>query len=262
MVVVPDLAETLWISSPKGPIVIEAGIGAALRLDLRRILGKLPRQHRRAVHDGDDRIDRAGLADLGPLEGLNQRLRQGQTTGLDQDMVDAIAPLAREGKVELGIVGDGPEMPALVAQVEREGISGSVEFTGWLKHDELPRRLVNYHVFGFPSVKEFGGAVVLESMSLGLVPVVVDYGGPGELVSPTTGFAVPIGTRNEIVSRFRDVFERLIANTVLTVNSSRRLWPRPCLRREPQTKRVALVAFKFKPADDAHTGVVCRQPNP
>jgi glycosyltransferase involved in cell wall biosynthesis len=103
-------------------------------------------------------------------------------------------------------------MPALRAQVQREGIARHVEFTGWLQNSKVPQRLVNSHAFGFPSVKELGGAVVLETMSLGLVPIVADYGGPGELVSPSTGFAVPMGTRAEMVSRFREVFERLIAD--------------------------------------------------
>jgi glycosyltransferase involved in cell wall biosynthesis len=49
-------------------------------------------------------------------------------------------------------------------------------------------------------------------MMLGLVPVVVDYGGPGELVTPDTGFAVPIGTRAEIIARFRAVLEGLAAD--------------------------------------------------
>jgi glycosyltransferase involved in cell wall biosynthesis len=137
-------------------------------------------------------------------------------------LLDAIAPLARDGKVQLCIIGDGPEMPALRAQVEREGISDRVEFAGWLQYEEIPRRLANAHVFGFPSVREFGGAVVLETMSLGLVPVVVDYGGPGEHVSATTGFAVPLGTRDEIVSRFRNVFERLIADPSIIAPMGRR----------------------------------------
>jgi len=127
-------------------------------------------------------------------------------------LIDAVAPLARQGKVALSIVGDGPDMPALREQVQREGISISTEFTGWVKHEELQSRLVHFHVFGFPSVREFGGAVVLEAMALGLVPVVVDYGGPRELVSPKTGFAVPIGTRDEIICRLRRVLEQLIAN--------------------------------------------------
>jgi glycosyltransferase involved in cell wall biosynthesis len=47
-------------------------------------------------------------------------------------------------------------------------------------------------------------------MALGLVPVVVDYGGPGEHVSPASGFAVPLGRRDEIVARLRAVLEALV----------------------------------------------------
>jgi glycosyltransferase involved in cell wall biosynthesis len=36
-------------------------------------------------------------------------------------------------------------------------------------------------------------------MSMGVVPVVVDYGGPGELVTPSTGMRVPLAPRQAIV---------------------------------------------------------------
>lgn len=127
-------------------------------------------------------------------------------------LVSAAAPLVREGKVVLDLIGDGAEMPNLRALVEREGIQQGVTFAGWVKHQHLKERLSQSHVFGFPSIREFGGAVVAEAMALGLVPVVVDYGGPGEIASPATGFAVPMGRREEIVARFRAVLERLVAD--------------------------------------------------
>lgn len=127
-------------------------------------------------------------------------------------LLEACAPLVREGRVAVDIIGDGPEMPALRAIVAREGIAPGVEFAGWVEHRRLHERLARSHVFGFPSVREFGGAVVLEAMMLGLVPVVMDYGGPGELVSLSTGFAVPMGTREAIVRAFREVLEGLAAD--------------------------------------------------
>ena len=47
-------------------------------------------------------------------------------------------------------------------------------------------------------------------MALGLVPIVVDYGGPGELVTPGTGVALPMGSRAEIVAALRAVLQRFV----------------------------------------------------
>lgn len=124
-------------------------------------------------------------------------------------LLEAAAPLVRDGKVAIELVGDGPELENLKAIVAREKIEAGVEFAGWVAQEKLGERLARAHVFGFPSVREFGGAVVLEAMALGLVPVVLDYGGPGELVTPRTGFSLPMGTRAEIIRRFRETLGRL-----------------------------------------------------
>ncbi len=71
------------------------------------------------------------------------------------------------------------------------------------------KRLVGAQVFAFPSIREFGGGVVLEAMALRLVPIVVNNGGPGELVSDDTGFRVPLGSRESIVMAFRTILEDL-----------------------------------------------------
>jgi glycosyltransferase involved in cell wall biosynthesis len=119
-------------------------------------------------------------------------------------LVEAAAPLVRAGTLELTIVGDGPLMGELRAMVEREGIGGGVTLTGWVEQGRVQDHLVDADVFAFPSIREFGGAVVLEAMALGVVPIVVDYGGPADLVTPSTGFSVPIASRRRIVEAFRD----------------------------------------------------------
>ncbi|HZZ84801.1 MAG TPA: glycosyltransferase family 4 protein [Anaeromyxobacteraceae bacterium] len=124
-------------------------------------------------------------------------------------LIEAAAPMVREGRMTVELLGDGPFMPALRDQVAREGVGAGVSLPGWVDHRVLKERLVRSHVFAFPSVREFGGAVVLEAMATGLVPVVVDYGGPGELVSERTGFRVPLGSRAQLVAGFRSALERL-----------------------------------------------------
>jgi glycosyltransferase involved in cell wall biosynthesis len=123
-------------------------------------------------------------------------------------LIEAAAPLVRAGKVELDLIGDGAQMETLRAIAQREQLPDTM-FAGWVKHTELKDRLSQSHVFAFPSIREFGGAVVVEAMALGLVPIVMAYGGPGELVSTDTGFALPMGSRHEIVARLRDVLARL-----------------------------------------------------
>jgi glycosyltransferase involved in cell wall biosynthesis len=49
-------------------------------------------------------------------------------------------------------------------------------------------------------------------MALGLVPIVVDYGGPAESTTADTGFLVPLGNRAEIVAGFRRRLESIVAD--------------------------------------------------
>ena len=125
-------------------------------------------------------------------------------------LIEAAAPLVKAGRLTLDIIGDGPEMERLRALRTPE-LEAGVELPGFVPHTELQARLARAHVLGFPSVREFGGAVALEAMALGVVPVVVGYAGPNELVSDATGIRVPVGPRASIVAGFRRTFEELLA---------------------------------------------------
>lgn len=116
-------------------------------------------------------------------------------------LLAAAAPLARDGRLVLDIVGDGPMMEGLREQARGLGIADAVTFHGNLPHDRVQEVLASAHLLTFPSIREFGGGVVLEAMALGVVPMVVDYAGPGELVTEATGYLVPIGTRDQIIDR-------------------------------------------------------------
>ena len=45
-------------------------------------------------------------------------------------------------------------------------------FTGWVERADALKHLAQADVFVFPSLREFGGAVVFEALGLGAVPVV------------------------------------------------------------------------------------------
>jgi glycosyltransferase involved in cell wall biosynthesis len=118
-------------------------------------------------------------------------------------LLEAAAPLIREGKLTVDIIGDGPQMSDLKALVSREKIEAGVTLAGWVEHGKLQDRLIERDLFTFPSIREFGGGVALEAMAVGVPPVVIDYGGPAELVTDRTGWLLPMGSRAQIVDRLR-----------------------------------------------------------
>jgi glycosyltransferase involved in cell wall biosynthesis len=125
-------------------------------------------------------------------------------------LLEAAAPLVRERKVTIEVIGDGPQMAELKGIVERESAGSGVTFSGWIDHGKLQDRYLEADVFAFPSIREFGGGVALEAMALGVVPIVVNYGGPAELVTENTGFLIPIGPRRQIIAHLRDLLIGLV----------------------------------------------------
>jgi glycosyltransferase involved in cell wall biosynthesis len=124
-------------------------------------------------------------------------------------LIEAAAPLVRDGKITIDVIGDGPQTAELKELVAREKVEAGVMLGGWVDHAKLQDRLVEADLFTFPSIREFGGAVALEAMAVGTVPIVVNYGGPAELVTDRTGWLVPIGSRQEIINHLRALLEDL-----------------------------------------------------
>lgn len=123
-------------------------------------------------------------------------------------LLEAVAPLIKSRRLHLDIIGDGPLMPELIAFIKAHELEEGVSLRGWLSHDELQPVMCESQLLLFPSIREFGGGVVLEAMAMGIVPVVVDYAGPGELVCNAVGFKIPLGSRELIV---KSLFETVAA---------------------------------------------------
>jgi glycosyltransferase involved in cell wall biosynthesis len=136
-------------------------------------------------------------------------------------LLQAAAPLLQAGRMTIEVIGFGPEQERLERMVADDGLGAAVSFAGKVPHHELAARLQRADVMTFPSVHEFGGAVILEGMAMGLVPVVVNYGGPGELVSPASGFLLPLGDRDSIVAALRATLEAIIADPAQLAAKSR-----------------------------------------
>ncbi len=126
-------------------------------------------------------------------------------------LIAALKPYLQSGQIRLTIAGDGPLKSALDQIVQREQIQG-VSFPGWVQHKDIPALFADHHVFGFPSIREFGGGVILEAMAMGCVPVTVKYGGVGELCTSDVGYGVPLGSRESIEKALAQIFANIITN--------------------------------------------------
>src|SRR5262249_28975338 len=91
-------------------------------------------------------------------------------------VIEAAEPLLADGRAELTIVGDGPERQALQERAARSAKPAAIRFTGQVPHEQVGAHFAAADLFVFPSIREFGGAVVLEAMAMGAVPTVVNYG--------------------------------------------------------------------------------------
>jgi len=124
----------------------------------------------------------------------------------------AAAPLLRSDLARFTVVGDGPERNRLVQVVKSLGIEKAVVFCGWLSLPEVLRRLQSADVFVFPSVRDFGGGVVFEALACGAVPVVADFGGPGDIVHPDVGYKAPLTNESDIVEQIERILTELAQN--------------------------------------------------
>ncbi len=113
---------------------------------------------------------------------------------------------------EVRIVGDGPERARLEDLTRQYGLQANVSFAGWVDQPSLAREFARSQAFAFPSLREFGGGVVLEALASGLPAIVVDYGGPGELVTPECGILLAMKPRQELVVQLRQGMEELVGD--------------------------------------------------
>jgi glycosyltransferase involved in cell wall biosynthesis len=99
------------------------------------------------------------------------------------EVVSAFATVHRQlPDARLVLVGDGELRPALVEQVDKAGLEGSVEFVGVV--DNVWPYLHDADVFALASRSETFGMVVVEAMAAGLPVVAPPVGGIPELVTP------------------------------------------------------------------------------
>lgn len=113
------------------------------------------------------------------------------------------------------IVGEGPESGRLNALVDRLALRAKVHFVPWLPQKDLWRLMRASDVFLYPSLREGGGAVVVEAMANGLPVICLDSAGPGFHIRNGWGIKIPPVDPASIVQGMAAGLGRLAADPAL-----------------------------------------------
>lgn len=169
-------------------------------------IGTLPRLDMAAKPAPGDRALR--LIYAGSLFGL-----KGMHLGLN-----ALALAQQQGvRVQLSIVGDGPQVPRLRAQAQDLGIAHRIDWIDRLPQPALFALYRNHDVLLFPSLHDSSGNVLMEALSFAMPVICLDLGGPADIVTDQCGRIVRTGALDEagVVRHLADAIAALATDAAL-----------------------------------------------
>ncbi len=126
-------------------------------------------------------------------------------------LIEAIAlvPDAR-----LRIIGDGPEREKLAAQAAAGSAGARIRFDGFRPQAEIADALSSATALVLPSMRECGGAVILEAFACRTPAIATAWGGPQDYVTPETGYLIAPSGRETFIEDFASAMRALAADPV------------------------------------------------
>jgi glycosyltransferase involved in cell wall biosynthesis len=113
-------------------------------------------------------------------------------------------------KVELHIIGAGPEEVRLHKLADSLGIQPWLRWSQWLAQKDLFDCFQNSDALVFPSLHDSGGMVVIEANSQGCPAIVLNLGGPSLSVKDGfNGFVIKAGCIGQVTSDLAMAFDKI-----------------------------------------------------
>jgi glycosyltransferase involved in cell wall biosynthesis len=127
---------------------------------------------------------------------------------------------AMQSKIRLTIVGDGSERNNLENRVKDLNLAEIVSFAGWVDRSETLDYYRKADIFCFPSIREFGGAAVIEARACGLPCIVANNRGIGEYVNEETGFNIDPMSKEYLTQELTSKIKMLVEDDKLRESMS------------------------------------------
>lgn len=110
---------------------------------------------------------------------------------------------------DLRIIGDGPERARLEAQAAAGRAASRIRFEGFRPQTEIADALAGATALVLPSMRECGGAVILEAFACRTTAIATRWGGPEDYVTPETGFLVEPSGRDAFIRGLSEAMRAL-----------------------------------------------------
>lgn len=100
-------------------------------------------------------------------------------------IIERLNALAAEGqRIELDLIGDGPERNQIAEQIKAATGILSIRMLGAVANTDLPQHLAGADIFIMPSYREGMPRALMEAMAMRLPAVATDAGGTRDIVGP------------------------------------------------------------------------------
>jgi len=124
-------------------------------------------------------------------------------------LLSAFARASKEAPMRLEIIGDGGDRAYIERMRAQLELGDRVRLVGWLVQEVAAARLAISDVLVMPSLRDCGGAVILEAMACSLPIVATAWGGPMDYVDDSCGILVPPHDDESFVAGLAEAMVRL-----------------------------------------------------
>lgn len=127
-------------------------------------------------------------------------------------LIEAVSAVRSEMKIEVRIVGEGAMKAEWKELVRQKGLESEIRLLGGQSLDQVAEHMKWCHAFVLPSVRESGGAVLLEAMASARPVAAVGYGGPAEIVDDDIGVLIPPSGPDSVIRGLIEVIRSVKSN--------------------------------------------------
>ncbi|MDB4669555.1 glycosyltransferase family 4 protein [bacterium] len=130
------------------------------------------------------------------------------------DILESLRDLRPEvfERVQVVVSGGGPLAEHYRGLIQKKDLGKAFEFVAWLSEEEMDELWGRCHAFLFTSLRETTGLALMEAMVRGVPPIVIDSGGPSEIVTEESGVKISGDTYEGLVENYREAMIRCVEN--------------------------------------------------